>query len=291
MASETTAAFPPAGFSERLVEVGGFRLHYVRGGAGAPLVLIHGWPQTWYEWRLVMPTLAERYDVIVPSLRGLCGSSQPSPDAAYDAATMADDVHGLLQSLDVGPANIVGHDIGMLVAHAYAANYPQDVLKLVIMEGVLIGLEPMTTDFSRFPRAWNFGFNMTPDLPERLTAGRERMFFDYFYDYISARPEAITEEARAEYARAYCEPGAMKAGFEWYRAFPQDMAFIVESRGRRLKMPVLAVGGEACMGDFMAPMLRQVADDVRGHSLEGCGHYPPEEKPRELAELLLDFLQ
>jgi len=290
MMTETTSATPPEGFTEHLIEANGIELHYVRGGSGAPLVLLHGWPQTWYEWRLVMPTLAERYDVIVPSLRGVGGSSRPSPAAGYDAQTMAVDIRELLRGLGLDKANIVGHDIGMLVAYAYAATYPEDVLKLVIMEGVLLGIEPMTTDFSRFPRAWNFGFNMTPKLPEQLTAGRERVFFDFFFDYISAHPEAITEEARKEYTRAYSEPDAMSAGFEWYRAFPQDMSFIVTNSRRKLEMPVLGLGGATCMGDFMVPMLKQVAEDVRGHTFADCGHYPPEEKPQELVEQLFAFL-
>lgn len=280
----------PAGYNEHTAELDDVSIHYLRGGRGHPLVLIHGWPQTWFEWRLVMPALAEHYDVIVPSLRGIGGSSRPAPKAGYDAATMARDVNALLTSLDIEGAFIVGHDIGMLVAHAHAVLFPEATRRLVIMEGVLVGLEPMTTDFSRFPRAWNFGFNMTPNLPEALTAGRERIFFDYFFDYISAHPDRITEEARTEYVRAYAEPGAMSAGFEWYRAFPQDIDFIKRSTLNKLTMPVLALGGDKVMGDFMEPMLRQVAEDVRGHVFTDCGHYVPEEKPDELVEQLRAFL-
>ncbi len=279
----------PGGFSEGMVEAGGATIHYLRGGRGDPLVLIHGWPQTWFEWRLVMPLLAARFDVIVPSLRGI-GGSRPAEQAGYDAPSMAEDIRELLRALGISSAHVVGHDIGMLVAYAHAVRFPEATRKLVIMEGVLIGLEPMTTDFSRFPRAWNFGFNMTPDLPESLTRDRERLFFDYFFDYIAAHPEAITEAARAEYVRAYTQPGAMSAGFGWYRAFPQDMEFIKRSAATKLKMPVLGLGGDKVMGDFMVPMLQQVAEDVRGHVFADCGHYVPEEKPDALVEQLAAFL-
>lgn len=280
----------PDGYSEHTIEANGITMHYIRGGAGGPLVLIHGWPQTWFEWRLVMPQLAERYDVIVPSLRGIEGSARPSPAAGYDAPTMATDIRELLRELSLNEASIVGHDIGALVAYAHAVLFPEATRKLVLMEGILIGLEPMTTDFSRFPRAWNFGFNMTPGLPEALTEGRERIFFDYFFNYIAAHPNAITEEARAEYVAAYSQPGAMSAGFEWYRAFPRDMEFIIASAERILKMPVLGLGGDKVMGGLMFPMLLQVAEDVRGHSFADCGHYIPEEKPDELVEQLIAFL-
>ncbi len=279
----------PTGFTEATVETNGAIIHYLRGGKGEPIVLLHGWPQTWFEWRLVMPLLAEHYDVIVPSLRGVEGSR--ALDGRYDAATMAGDVRELLRRLGIERAFIVGHDIGMLVAHAFAVRFPAATTKLVIIEGLLIGLEPMTTEFSRFPRAWNFGFNMTPDLPEVLTAGRERTFFDYFFNYIAADPASITEEARAEYVRAYQQPGAMSAGFGWYRAFPDDMDFIVKNAATKLTMPVLGLGGDKVMGGFMVPMLEQVAEDVRGYSLVDCGHYVPEEKPVELVQQLDTFLQ
>ncbi len=286
-----SSADVPDGFTEQVVEVNGIALHYLRGGAGRPVVLLHGWPQTWYEWRLVMPKLAERYDLIVPSLRGLHVAEPPPAAAGYDARTMATDIRALVQSLGFGFVDVVGHDIGMLVAYAFGATYPAETRRLVIMEGVLVGIEPMSTEFARNPLSWNFGFNMTPALPERLCEGRERILFDFFFDTISMHPEKITKDAREEYARVYSQPGAMTAGFEWYRAFPQDIDLNLAGTQNRLKMPVLGLGSEKTMGRFMRPMLQQVADDVRAYTFADCGHYIPEEKPNELVEQLIAFFE
>ncbi len=280
----------PPGFTEGYVEVNGVTIHYVKGGSGEPLVLIHGWPQTWYAWRGVMPRLAALHTVVAVDLRGIGGSSKPPASAGYDARTLAVDVRGVMRHLGFDRVSVVGHDIGLLVAHAYAVTYPKEVKLLVILEGLLVGIEPMWTEFARNPLSWNFGFNETPELPEKLTAGRERILLRWFFDNISVRPEAITKEAEDEYVRTYSEPGAMSASFEWYRAFPKDIEFILASARNKLRMPVLALGAEKTMGRFMVPMVQTVAEDVRGGVIPDCGHYVPEEKPDYLVQQLNAFL-
>lgn len=290
MTQELSSNSLPLNFNHGYADVNGVTIHYVIGGSGDPVVLIHGWPQTWYEWKLVMPRLAERYTVIAVDMRGIGGSSKPAPSAGYDARTMAVDIHELMRALGFDKASIVGHDIGLLVAFAYAVTYPTEVERLVILEGLLVGIEPMWTEFARDPRSWNFGFNETPELAEQLTSGRERIFLRWFFDNISARPEAITKEAEDQYVEAYSAPGAMSASFEWYRAFPKNIEFNLASARSKLRMPVLALGAEKTMGRFMVPMMQAVAEDVRGGVIPECGHYVPEEQPEYLVEQLFAFL-
>lgn len=237
-----------------------------------------------------MPQLAERFTVVAVDMRGIGGSSKPAPSAGYDARTMAVDVRSVMRHLGFERVSVVGHDIGLLVAHAYAVTYPEEVKKLVILEGLLVGIEPMWTEFARNPMSWSFGLNESSDLPERLFEGRERLLLRWFFDNISVRPEAITHEAEDEYVRAYAEPGAMSASLEWFRAFPRDIEFIAASMREKLRMPVLALGAEKTMGRFMVPMVQQVAEDVRGGVIPDCGHYVPEEKPDYLLTQLFDFL-
>lgn len=280
----------PAGFSEATIEVNGVTIYYVKGGTGEPLVLVHGWPQTWYEWRLVMPQLAERYTVIAPDLRGAGGSSKPPPSAGYDARTMAEDIRQLVQELGFSGIRLVGHDIGLLVAYAYAATHPTEVKRLVILDGLLVGIEPMWSEFLKDSRSWVFGFPQVRELPEQITAGRERMYLTHFLTSIAFKEDALPAAAIDEYVRAYSQPGAMSAGFEWFRAFPDNIKQNLESARAKLPMPVLALGSEKTMGRFMVPMLKSVAADVRGGSIPECGHYIAEEKPDVLLAELDKFL-
>jgi pimeloyl-ACP methyl ester carboxylesterase len=228
------------------------------------LVLVHGWPQTWYEWHGIMPQLAERYTVIAVDLRGAGGSSKPPRSAGYDARTMAEDIHQLVGQLGCKSVRILGHDIGLLVAYTYAAAYRNEVSRLVILDGLLVGIEPMWSQFQADPRSWVFGLAQTPELPEKLTAGREHEYLTWFYINIAHNKHAFTEVEIDEYVRAYSAPGAMSAGFEWFRAFPTDIEQNLAGTRHKLAMPVLALGGEQMMGRFMVPMLQTVADDVRG---------------------------
>ncbi len=287
--SVTSNLLPP-GFTSSTAEVNGVTIHYVMGGSGEPLILVHGWPQTWYCWHRLMPELAKSNTVIAVDLRGIGGSSKPAPAAGYDARTMAEDIYQLTRQLGVSNISILGHDVGLLVAYGYAAAHPDEVRRLVILDGLLVGIEPMWSQFQANPKSWVFGLAQTPELPEKLTAGRERDYLTWFYTNIAFNPHAITEDEIQEYVRAYSAPGAMSASFEWFRAFPADIELNLAGQREKLAMPVLALGGETMMGQFMVPMLQAVANDVRGGSIPECGHWVAEEKPDYLLAQLIDFL-
>lgn len=265
-------------------------LHYVTAGKGPPVVLLHGWPQTWFEWRHVMPALAEHYTVIAPDLRGLGDSSRPLQ--GYDKQTVARDIWQLVNgTLGHDRFFLVGHDWGGPTAYALATQHPEAVRRLAIVDVVIPG---DGGDFSQGGRRWHHQFHMTPDLPEALTQGREDVYLAWFYRTFSHRPDAIGEEDLQEYLRTYRQPGAMRAGFAYYRALAQDAADNRAIIARmKLQMPVLAIGGAKARGRAHEPeqSLRRVAIDVRGVVVPDCGHFVADEQPEILASLLLDFFR
>ena len=274
-------------------EVGEVMLHYVTAGSGEPVVLLHGWPQTWYEWRHVIPALAAKYRVIAPDLRGLGDSSRPL--AGYDKRTVANDVWRLLsERLGIAKFLLVGHDWGGPTAFALASMHPAAVRRLAIIDVVIPG---DGGDFSEGGRRWHHQFHMTPDLPEALVAGRERIYLDWFYKTFAYRPDAITAADLDEFARTYSQPGALRAGFAYYRAIGEDAKAnaALLATGFRLPMPVLAIGGAVSYphgrgrGDSVEASMRRVATDVRGVVVPEAGHFVPEEQPEGVARLLLDF--
>ncbi len=273
-------------------DLGEVLMHYVTAGQGPPVVLLHGWPQTWWEWRHVIPALAETYSVIAPDLRGLGDSSRPL--GGYDKRTIANDIWSLVaERLGHRSFFLVGHDWGGPTAFALAAAHPQAVRRLVILDVVIPG---SGGDFSEGGRRWHHQFHMTPDLPEALTEGREHTYLSWFYRTFAYRPDAITSADLDEYVRTYSQPGAMRAGFAYYRALLQDIADNKAVLAQdKLAMPVLAIGGAVSYphgrGRGTAPeqSLRQVALDVRGAVVPDCGHFIPEEAPDVLIKHLLDF--
>jgi len=280
--------------SHHYADVGDVMLHYVTAGSGPPVVLLHGWPQTWWEWRHVIPALAPHYTVIAPDMRGLGDSSRPL--AGYDKKTVAADIWRLVHD-ELGHDGffLVGHDWGGPVAYALAAAHPQAVIKLAILDVVVPG---SGGDFSEGGRRWHHQFHLTPDLPEALTQGREAQYLGWFYRTFAYRPDAIGAADLAEYVRTYAQPGAMRAGFAYYRAIPQDVAdnrAIIERF--KLPMPVLAIGGAVSYphgrgrGGDAEESLRRVADDVRGVIVADCGHFIPEEAPEVLNAELLSFFK
>lgn len=281
-----------AGVTHDFADLGEVLIHYVTAGTGPAVVLLHGWPQTWWEWRHVIPALAERYTVIAPDLRGLGDSSRPL--AGYDKKTVAEDVWRLVRErLGHESFFLVGHDWGGPTAYALAAAHPEAVRRLAILDVVIPG---SGGDFSQGGRRWHHQFHLTPDLPEALTAGREEIYLGWFYRSFAYRPDAIGPLDLAEYLRTYREPGAMRAGFAYYRALPQDIADNQASIARlKLPMPVLAMGGAVGYphargrGSEPEQSLRLVASDVRGAILPDCGHFIPEEAPDLLREHLLAF--
>jgi pimeloyl-ACP methyl ester carboxylesterase len=272
----------------------GLRLHYVTAGEGDRIiVLLHGFPQTWREWHHVIPPLLKAgFRVVAPDYRGAGNSSRPL--GGYDKRTMAGDIRRLLhEHLRIsGPVALVAHDIGLMVAYAYAQAYRDHVSHLVVMDAPL----PGTAVFDRLradPRVWQFAFHSARDVPEMLVAGRERQYLQAFFNARLFDPSAITESDFDAYVSAYSAPGAMRAGFELYRAFDQDIADNrdVMKRNGKLTVPVLAVGGAASTtGPLMEEMMREVAENVTGFRVAGAAHWIAEENPSALAAELLTFL-
>lgn len=275
-------------FVHHHADLGDVRLHYVTAGQGFPVVLLHGWPQSWYEWRHVMKDLARDYQVIAPDLRGLGDSSRPLD--GYDKKTVGNDIWRLLQRLGIGSFYLVGHDWGGPTAYAIAAAHPDSVKKLVILDVAIPG--DGSANISQGGRRWHHAFHQTADLPEALVAGREDIYFGWFYRNYGHRPDAIPEADIAEYLRVYRQPGALRAGFSYYRAIPRDIADNEAIAARfRLPMPVLALGGDSGWGRRMEVVesLRRLADDVQGGVIADCGHWMPEEQPEELLRRMRSF--
>jgi pimeloyl-ACP methyl ester carboxylesterase len=269
-------------------DVNGVRLHYVTAGSGDAVVLLHGFPQTWRQWRKVIPALARSFTVIAPDYRGAGHSSRPV--TGYDKRTMAEDIRQLVRHLGFERAALVGHDIGLMVAYSLAASHPEMASRLVVIDAPLPGTE-VWARISVDPRVWHFAFHGARDVAELLVTGREREYLAMFFAARVHDPAAFTPEDIDEYVRAYSAPGALRAGFELYRAFPQDVRDNRELMASRLAMPVLAIGGaHSTSGSHVAEMMREVAEDVTGVVVRDCAHWVPEERPELLAEHLLDFL-
>ena len=272
----------------------GLRLHYVAAGVGPRVVvLLHGFPQTWYEWRHVIPQLAEAgFRVVAPDYRGAGHSWRPA--GGYDKRTMAGDIRRQLREhLEVEDrVALVGHDIGLMVAYAYAQAYREEVSHLALVDAPL----PGTTVFDRLrsdPRVWHFAFHGARDVAEMLVAGRERQYLQAFFNARVFDPSAITRSDLDVYVSAYSAPGAMRAGFELYRAFDQDAEDNRDAlkRNGKLTLPVLAVGGEtSTSGPLVEEMMREVAENVSGVRVPRTAHWIPEENPSALGAALLDFL-
>mgnify|MGYP001376465563 FL=1 len=273
-------------------DVGDVLLHYVTAGDGFPVVMIHGYPQTWWEWRHQIPVLAEKYTVITPDMRGLGDSSRPI--SGYDKKTISDDIWRAVNS-ELGHESfyLVGHDWGGPTAYALAAAHPEAVKRLVIIDVPIPGCGG---DFSQGGRRWHHQFHMTLDLPEALTAGREDIYLSWFYRTFAYRPDAIDQTDLKEYVRTYSQPGAMRAGFNLYRAAAQDVEDNQANIARqKLAMPVLTISGGKSYPHARGRIsetedsLKRVATNVRGEIASESGHFVPEEAPDFLNERLLSF--
>ncbi|MGA4841493.1 alpha/beta fold hydrolase [Streptomyces sp. G45] len=283
-------------FTSAHAEVNGVRLHYVEGGSGAPLVLLGGWPQTWWQFHKIMPALARRFRVIAVDLRGMGGSAKPP--AGYDKKTMAEDIHALLRHFGHDSAYVAGHDIGAMVAHALAANHPEAVRKLVLLDVphpdehirqlTLLPAAGSGADGEGAPGIylWWFAFNQVKGLPEKLLDGRVGLLQDWLFGYLLKDPSSIDDRSRAVYAAAYSTPDAIRAGNAWYQAFLQDADDFATYD--RLRTPVLVLAGHFNHA-FLTSVMPEHARDVRVELLADSGHYLAEEQPERVTRELTAF--
>jgi pimeloyl-ACP methyl ester carboxylesterase len=276
----------PSTFRVHEIATNGATIHVRVGGNGPAVVLLHGYGETGDMWAPLAAVLVRDHTVVVPDLRGLGLSSRPA--GGYDKKTQAGDVAGVLDALKIAKADLVTHDIGNMVGYAFAAQYPDRVTKLVVIDAPLPGVGPWD-QIVRSHALWHFSF-WGPDA-ERLVKGRERIYLDRFWNEFSANPRNFREASREHYARLYARPGAMHAGFEQFKAFDQDaldnQAFV--ARGK-LTMPVLAVGGEKSFGPMMATVMRAAATNVTEAVVPASGHWIMEENPTATVKLVTDFL-
>ena len=285
---------PETALRHHMVRVNGVRIHYVTAGQGEPVLLLHGFAQTWYEWqRRILPALAEQYTVIAPDLRGAGDSEKPL--TGYDKKTMAEDMHQLVRHLGYTRIFLVGHDFGASTAYAYAAAYPEEVRRLVFLEMILPGFgyeaamqHPFALD--GLGRAiWHLSFLDSPyGIPEALISGRERLFLSWFHKQFAYDPAAISEADLDEYVRCYSSPGGLRA-LQYYSSHYGDAVYFRELAKTPLTMPVLALGGAAFLGDGVRQEMEKVATDVRGGAVSQCGHWIADEQPDYLIDQLLRF--
>ena len=285
----TAAAFAgqtSAPAQSRFAEVNGVRLHYRIAGQGEPVVLLHGYTQDSHMWLPLMAELAKTHTVIAPDLRGFGKSSAPTN--GYTKAEMAQDVHALLHSLGHKRSRIVGHDIGLMVAYAYAAQYPSEVDRIVLMDAFLPGVGDWKNVWL-MRDLWHFHFY--GEVPLALVKGRERTYFEHFWnDFAADRNHSIPERDRRLYAKAYAQPGHMRAGFEVFRAFEQDAKDFAGFAQTPLPMPMLVLTGEKASGEFLIQQGRLVATNVEGVVITGSGHWLMEEAPTQVVPKLVEFL-
>ena len=289
-----------------VAKIDGTRFHYVTAGTGDPVLLIPGWPESWIAWRKVVPLLVGAgRRVVVLDPRGFGESDKPA--GGYDLDTAARDLHRFLEATNLTPAggiDIVAHDVGTWIAHAHAVDYPADVRRLVLTESNIPGITAFAGGLPSEAanlKSWQFAFNRLNDLPEILVQGHEREYLAWIFATKSTRSYAIEPAALEEYTREYSAPGAMRAGFAWYRA-NFDAEGLAQARVRaakRLTMPVLALGGSDGVGDALRATIATIGDHVQGGPIaptqarpgDGCGHFLPEECPDELTEAVLKFWQ
>jgi haloacetate dehalogenase len=274
------------------VRVNGIRMHVAEAGKGAPVVLLHGYPETWYAWRNQWPDLAQTYHVIMPDLRGYGDSDKP--DSGYDKRTMAEDIRQLVALLGHDRISLIGHDRGARVATRFTKDHRQMVDRLAVLDNIPTRVVFNSTDARLAKLYWFFYFQQVPHLPEALIEGREEIFLRHFYSTWCYNPAAIDELAVAEYVRAYSQPGALRGAFNDYRAGPVDLQQDIEDADDLIECPVLALWG----ADFelvgqafdVLSVWKTMARNVSGVAIPRCGHLPQEEQPERVNQELRDFL-
>lgn len=270
----------------RTAEAEGVKLHYLAAGQGPAVILLHGYTQTSRMWRPLIPLLAKKFLVIAPDLPGIGDSEIPAN--GLDMKTAAIRIHALAKSLGVQKASVVGHDIGLMVAYAYAAQFPTEVEKLVEMDAFLPGVAGWEDVYNN-PGIWHFRFN--GPTPEALVRGRERIYFEYFWnDFAADKNHSLPEVDRVAYTAAYSRPGRMRAGWAYFVSFQQAARDFAQLSRNKLTFPVLVIGGDKANGDVLARQMKLVATNVTVLVLKDTGHWVLEERPKETTDALLKFL-
>jgi len=289
--STSIPAVAYAGASDKTIvsrdaEVDGVKLHYLMAGDGPRLILLHGYAETSRMWTPILPLLAERFTVIAPDLPGIGDSAIPAD--GLDMKTAAIRIHALAHLLGVEKARVVGHDIGLMVAYAYATQFPAEVEKLVVMDAFLPGVAGWEAVYNN-PGLWHFRFH--GPTPEVLVRGRERTYFDYYWnDFAADKTRSIPEADRKAYSAAYARPGRMRAGWGYFDSFPQAAKDFAQLSQTRLAMPVLSIGGEKSLGTVLGEQMKLVGSDVTVVLLKDTGHWLLEENPKETTDALIKFL-
>jgi pimeloyl-ACP methyl ester carboxylesterase len=270
----------------RTAEVDGEKLHYLMAGRGPAVLLLHGFAETSRMWRPLIPLLAEKFTVIAPDLPGIGDSSIPTDK--IDMITSSNRIHAPIHSLGIEKARVVGHDIGLMVAYAYAAQFPAETEKLVVMDAFLPGVAGWEPIYNA-PNIWHFRFN--GEYPEKLVQGRERTYFEYFWNVLAAdKTRSIPEEDRKAYTEAYSKPGRMRAAWTYFASWPQLAKDFAQLSRTKLTVPVLSIGGEKSLGNQLAEQMKLVATDVTVVVLKDTGHWILEERPKETTDALVKFL-
>jgi pimeloyl-ACP methyl ester carboxylesterase len=270
----------------KFADVNGVKLHYIVAGQGDPVILLHGYAETSHMWEPLIRKIDSTHLVIAPDLRGAGDSS--APDGGYTKLNMARDIHALAESLGLKQVSIVGHDIGLMVAYAYAAQYPGEVKRIALMDAFLPGIGAWQ-DVWLLRDKWHFNFY--GETPLRLVQGRERIYLEHFWNDFAADPKhSVSETDRRLYTKAYAQPGHMKAGFEYFQAFAQDAKDFAELGKKPLTMPMLVLAGEKASGQFLIDQAKLVDTRVHGVIVKGSGHWLMEEAPEQTLPALVSFL-
>jgi len=272
--------------ASRTATVDGIKLYYLTAGHGPTVILLHGYTQTSRMWKPIIPLLANKFTVIAPDLPGI-GESE-IPTSGLDMKTSAIRIHALAKSLGIEKASVVGHDIGLMVAYAYAAQFPAETEKLVLMDAFLPGVSGWEAVYNN-PAIWHFRFN--GPTPEALVRGRERIYFEHFWnDFAAAKNHSLSEADRAAYTAAYSRPGRMRAGWAYFVSFTQAAKDFEQLSQTKLTMPVLVIGGEKANGEVLGAQAHAVTSDVKVVVLKNTGHWVLEENPTETTDALMSFL-
>ena len=270
----------------RSANIDGAKIHYTIGGSGPAVILLHGFAETSRMWDPILPTLAAKFTVIAPDLPGIGDSSIPS--GGIDMKRAAIKINDFVHSVGIGQARIVGHDIGLMVAYAYAAQFPSETDKLVVMDAFLPGVQGWEPIYNS-PNYWHFRFN--GQTAEALVRGRERTYFAYFWDGLAAdKNRSLPKADRSAYIAAYSRPKRMRASWEYFVSWPQAAKDFAEMSQTKLSMPVLSIGGDKSLGEALAAQMKLVATDVTVVIVKNSGHWILEEQPKQTTEALVSFL-